>query len=64
MTSTARNRGKLVNRGSKPVHARDKKTKNLVVTVHDWCGLRRYTEDSCFLYKNTNLMHKKPTIWL
>ncbi len=31
---TARNRSKLVNRGAKPVHTRDKKTRNLVVMVH------------------------------
>ena len=32
---TARNRGKLVNRSSKPVYSRDKKTRKLVVTAHE-----------------------------
>lgn len=54
----------LVNRSSKPFYSRDKKTKNLVVTARDWCGLKRYTENSYSLYKNTNLMQEKLIIWL
>jgi hypothetical protein len=54
----------LLSSSSKPIHSRDKKTVNSSVTAHDWCGLRQYMESSCFLYKNTSLMHKKPIIWL
>ena len=39
-----------------------KKTRKPIVTAHDLYGLRRYTESSCFLYKNIKLMHEKPTI--
>ena len=52
----------LLNQARASVYPRDKKTRKPVVMAHDWCGLRRYTESSCFLYKNIKLMHEKPTI--
>lgn len=63
-TGATGNRGRFVKWGTKPVHTRDKKNKNLIVTAHEWCGLRQYMESLCLLYKNTNLMHKKQTTWL
>jgi hypothetical protein len=41
-TGTTPNRGRFINWSTKPVHTRDKKTRNLIVTAHDWCGLRQY----------------------